>query len=61
MSRPASVTKSDLDRAMQCMIKAGLRIVEVVVEPRGVRIITEPVAKPQLSEEGDGLLEWPTG
>ncbi len=61
MSRPASVNKSDLDRAMQCALSAGLRIVEVIVEPRGVRLITAAVAKPLKPEEGDGLLDWPKG
>lgn len=60
MARPASVTKSDLDRAIQCALSAGLRIVEVVVEPRGVRLITD-VAIPTKPEDSHGPKDWPSG
>jgi len=59
MGRPRAVSKSDLDRAIQCVKSNGIDIAEIMVEPQGVRIICRPVAQTAKPEDSLAPKPWP--
>lgn len=57
MTRAATVTQSDLARALRAAADAGLPVAEIVMTPRQVRLV---LAKPPESPKGPMPKEWPS-
>lgn len=58
MTKPTSVTMSEIARSLRAVADAGLSVREVVLEEKRVRIVTVPVADSDEKEQGPKPKQW---
>lgn len=59
MARPRAVSQSDMNRALDCLARAGIIIEEVIIEPGRVRLVPREGIRPQTVNDLQPK-QWPT-